>query len=59
MIDGSKALRKALDEVFGDKNPIQRCRNHKIRNVLDYLPKDRQENVRCAMKAAFQLPAEQ
>ena len=59
VIDGSKALRKAIDEVFGDKNPIQRCRNHKIRNVLDYLPQDRQDTVRCAMKAAFQLPAEQ
>jgi putative transposase len=59
VIDGSKALRKAIDEVFGMANPIQRCRNHKVRNVLDYLPKDRQENVRCAMKAAFQLPAEQ
>jgi transposase-like protein len=59
VIDGSKALRKAIDEVFGDKNPIQRCRNHKIRNVLDYLPQDRQETVRCAMKAAFQLSADQ
>lgn len=59
VIDGSKALRKAIDEVFGTQNPIQRCRNHKIRNVLDYLPQDRQETVRCAMKAAFQLPAEQ
>jgi len=59
VIDGSKALRKAIDEVFGDQNPVQRCRNHKMRNVLDYLPQDRQETVRCAMKAAFQLPAEQ
>jgi transposase-like protein len=59
VIDGSKALRKAIDEVFGVQNPIQRCRNHKIRNVLDYLPQDRQETVRCAMKAAFHLPAEQ
>jgi transposase-like protein len=59
VIDGSKALRKAIDEVFGAANPIQRCRNHKIRNVLDYLPKDRQDNVRSAMKAAFLLPAEQ
>ena len=58
IIDGSKALRAAIDEVFGDKNPIQRCRNHKIRNVLDYLPKDRQQDVRSAMKAAFQLPAD-
>ena len=59
VIDGSKALRKAIDEVFGVQNPIQRCRNNKIRNVLDYLPPDRQETVRCAMKAAFLLPAEQ
>ncbi len=59
VIDGSKALRKAIDEVFGAANPIQRCRNHKIRNVLDYLPKDRHDNVRSAMKAAFQLPADQ
>ena len=58
IIDGSKALRAAIDEVFGNKNPIQRCRNHKIRNVLDYLPKDRQPDVRSAMKAAFQLPAD-
>ena len=58
IIDGSKALRAAIDKVFGDKNPIQRCRNHKIRNVLDYLPKDRQQDVRSAMKAAFQLPAD-
>ena len=58
IIDGSKALRAAIDEVFGDKNPIQRCRNHKIRNVLDYLPKDRQKDTRSAMKAAFQLPAD-
>jgi len=59
VIDGSKALRKAIDEVFGAQNLIQRCRNHKIRNVLDYLPQDRQETVRCAMKAAFQLAADQ
>ena len=59
VIDGGKALRAAIDEVFGAKNPIQRCRNHKIRNVLDYLPKDRQENVRAGMKAAFRLSADQ
>jgi putative transposase len=58
VIDGSKALRKAIDEVFGEANPVQRCRNHKIRNVLDYLPKDRHDNVRSAMKAAFLLPAD-
>ena len=38
VIDGSKALRCAIDSVFGSANPVQRCRNHKIRNVLSYLP---------------------
>ena len=58
VIDGSKALRKAIDEVFGDRSPVQRCRLHKIRNVLSYLPDDRRGDVRAAMKAAFSLDAE-
>jgi putative transposase len=58
VIDGSKALRKGIDEVFGPKNPVQRCRNHKIRNVLSYLPQDRQGDVRSMMKAAFSLEAD-
>ncbi|MBE3036705.1 MAG: IS256 family transposase [Candidatus Atribacteria bacterium] len=58
VIDGSKALRKAIDEVFGNKNPVQRCRNHKIRNVMDYLPDDRKDDVQSAMKAAFKLQAD-
>jgi len=55
VIDGSKALRKAIDEVFGRKNPVQRCRNHKIKNVLGYLPEDLREQTKTTMKAAFQL----
>jgi transposase-like protein len=58
VIDGSKALRKGIDEVFGSDNPIQRCRNHKIRNVLGYLPDDRKSDVQAAMKAAFKLEAD-
>ena len=57
VIDGSKALRCAIDSVFGSKNPVQRCRNHKIRNVLNYLPQDQQEQVHASMKAAFSLDA--
>lgn len=53
VIDGSRALRCAIDAVYGSKNPVQRCRNHKVRNVLGYLPKDQKEQVKCAMKAAF------
>jgi len=57
VIDGSKALRKAVDEVFGSENPVQRCRIHKVRNVLSYLPDDRKADVQSAMKAAFKLDA--
>jgi len=58
VIDGSKALRCAINSVYGSKNPVQRCRNHKIRNVLGYLPDDQKEQVKSAMKAAFSLEAD-
>jgi len=35
VIDGAKALRAAIDEVFGTDQPVQRCRNHKMRNVIE------------------------
>jgi transposase-like protein len=57
VIDGSKALRKAIDQVFGQANPVQRCRNHKIRNVLGHLPKEQHDQVRSAMRAAWKLDA--
>jgi transposase-like protein len=31
VIDGSKALRSAIDAVYGKENPVQRCRPHKVR----------------------------
>jgi transposase-like protein len=58
VIDGSRALRKAIDEVFGSDNPVQRCRIHKLRNVLSYLPDDRKDDVQSAMRAAFKLQAD-
>ena len=57
VIDGSKALRCAIDAVYGSKNPVQRCRNHKIRNVLGYLPEDQKDQTKCAMKSAFSMEA--
>lgn len=59
VIDGSKALWAAIHEVFGSATPIQRCRNHKVRNVLGYLPDERKADVEAAMKAAFKLKAEE
>ncbi len=57
MIDGSKALRAAIDAVFGDRNPVQRCRHHKIENVMGYLPEHLKDQLKAAMRAAFRLPA--
>jgi putative transposase len=57
VIDGSKALRSAIKEVYGADNPVQRCRNHKIENVTGYLPKEQATQVSLTMKAAFRLDA--
>jgi len=35
--DGSKALKKAIRKVFGERYPIQRCVRHKERNIIGYL----------------------
>jgi transposase-like protein len=59
VIDGSKALRAGIDAVFGTDNPVQRCRTHKLRNILDHLPKDQHANVKSTLRAAWKLPAEQ
>ena len=55
VIDGSKALRKAIDDVFGKQNPIQRCQAHKRRNVISYLPKEMQAQVAAVLRAAWKL----
>lgn len=59
VIDGSKALRQGIEAVYGADNPVQRCRRHKERNVLGYLPKDEQARMRPVLKAAWRLPAAQ
>ena len=57
VIDGSKALRAAINAVFGAQQPVQRCRAHKLRNVLDYLPKEQWEQVKSMLRAAWKLDA--
>ncbi len=51
-LDGSKALRRAVLEVF-DKPVIQRCQLHKIRNVRDKLPQRLRPGVERRMRAAY------
>ena len=55
VIDGAKALHAAIDEVFGAGQPVQRCRNHKLRNVLDELPEDQQGQALNLMRAAWKV----
>ena len=55
VIDGAKALRAAIAEVFGAHQPVQRCRNHKMRNVLDELPKEQQPQALNLMRAAWRV----
>jgi len=57
VIDGSKALRAAIDRVYGNDNPVQRCRIHKIRNVRDHLPRCEHRTVRSILCAAWKLEA--
>lgn len=59
VIDGSKALRKAIAQVFGVGHSVQRCRNHKLRNVLGHLPKDEHPQVKAAIRAAWKLDAKE
>jgi putative transposase len=56
VIDGSKALRSAINRVFGASSPVQRCRHHKIKNVCVKLPDDLADQVKSVMKAAYNLP---
>ena len=55
VIDGSKALRAAIERVFGERVAVQRCRTHKLRNVREHLPRHLQAQVTSAMRAAFRL----
>lgn len=53
VIDGGKGIRKALDDVFGDRAVVQRCQVHKARNVRDHLPQERRAYVRRQMRDAY------
>jgi transposase-like protein len=59
VIDGAKALRAAIHKVFGPQHPVQRCRNHKIRNVVERLPQEQKDQVKAAMRAAYRLDAKE
>ena len=54
VIDGAKALRKAIRTVFGEA-PVQRCVRHKERNVIDHLPERERPAVKQRLRRAWAL----
>ncbi len=55
VIDGGKALRKAIGEVFGSRAAVQRCQRHKERNVIEHLPERGRPAIRGRLRAAWAL----
>jgi transposase-like protein len=53
VIDGGKALRRAIVQTFGACALVQRCQEHKRRNVLAHLPEDMHASVKRALKDAW------
>ena len=57
VLDGAKALHKAVRDVFGELAVIARCRLHKERNVLDHLTEAERPWVRRKLRAAWGNPS--
>ena len=55
IIDGAKALSKAIRNTFGRHPPIQRCQVHKARNITERLAKPLHVSVRKALRQAWEL----
>jgi putative transposase len=55
VIDGGKALRRAITEVFGTHALVHRCHRHKERNVTDLLPERDRSTVRARIRSAWAL----
>lgn len=58
VIDGSKALRSAIDQLCGEAARVQRCRIHKIRNVTERLPRAKAAQTRWVMTQALKDDAD-
>jgi len=55
VIDGGKALRRAIKDVFGEHALVHRCHRHKERNVCELLPERDRDTVRARIRAAWSL----
>jgi putative transposase len=55
VVDGAKALSKAIRKTFGRHTPIQRCQVHKARNITERLAKPLHASVRKVLRQAWEL----
>jgi putative transposase len=55
VLDGGKALRRAIRDVFGERALVHRCHRHKERNVLDLLPERDRPRVLARIRGAWAL----
>lgn len=59
VLDGAKALHKGVKEIFGSLALIQRCRIHKLRNVVEHLPKEKRSQAAWRLRGAWAKSTEQ
>jgi len=53
ILDGSKALHKAVTQTVGSAALIHRCQVHKLRNILEHLPEGQRPWVRAIVARAY------
>jgi transposase-like protein len=56
VVDGAKGFHRAVRDVFGGTAVIQRCRWHKLENVLKYLPVSKRAPMRRKLQSAYAQP---
>jgi len=55
VIDGGKAIRRAIKDVFGEHALVHRCHRHKERNVCELLPERDRDQTRARIRGAWSL----
>ena len=53
VLDGGKALHSMVGKMAGKCGVIQRCQEHRIRNVIGHLTEEFQTGIRCKMRNAY------
>jgi len=55
VLDGAKALRSAVTKIFGKDVIVQRCQQHKRKNVREHLPPEHQEAIDARIRTAYNM----